>query len=126
MFDTQTTGIEALQTASDVLKSLELGAVDELLEELAKLNALIEQKIALEKKRDGLVRELAQSLIIRGLWPEAFESGRITVRKHRDGRSAGNAYRPPNYVRIIRGDGQWRDFLIADLPQPVKAIWSPS
>lgn len=126
MFDTQTTGIEALQTASDVLKSLELTAVGELLEKLGKLNAMIEEKIALEKQRDELMKELSQSLIIRGLWPEAFESGGITVRKHRDGRSAGNAYRPPNYLRIIRGDGEWRDFLISDLPQPMKAIWSPS
>ena len=126
MFDAKTTGIDALQTASDALKSLELTAVDELLADLSKLNAVIEKKIAAEKKRDELMKELAQSLIVRGLWPDAFESGRITVRKHRDGRSAGNAYRPPNYVRIIRGDGEWRDFLIADLPQAVKAIWSPN
>lgn len=126
MFDAKTTGIEALQTASDTLKSLELGAVDELLEELAKLNAVIDEKIAAEKEREDLLKELAQSLMIRGLWPDAFKKGRITVRKHRDGRSAGNAFRPPNYVRIIRGDGEWRDFLIADLPQAVKAIWSPS
>lgn len=126
MFDTKTKGIEALQIASDTLKSLELCAVDELLEELTELNTVIEEKIAKEKEREKLIEQLATCLLIRGLWPDAFKSGRITVRKHRDGRSAGTIYEPPNYVRIIRGDGEWRDFLIADLPQPMKAIWSPS
>lgn len=80
-------------------------------EKLAKLREL-------GRRRDHLLTELEDSLMLRDLWPEVFAHGPVKV--HFEGNNYGGSTKRMRYV-ITRPDGERREWPFDELPEPLKS-----